>query len=120
MKIQRVMSQWRRDYTAIYECEHCGHNVQGAGYDDQYFHEQVIPNMSCPDCGQTASDDYRTPLEAAANNHGCACARAVDEHLGGKPELVEIFVAFVLRMAREGDPMGPALKAARLLMEIDK
>lgn len=59
MKIKQILSQSRRDFKAIYECEHCGHTEEGSGYDDQYFHEQVIPNMTCPKCEKKAPEDYR-------------------------------------------------------------
>ena len=62
MKIKKIVSQHRRDFGAVYECEHCGHEVEGYGYDDQNFHHNVIPNMPCKLCGKKASDDYR-PLE---------------------------------------------------------
>ena len=58
MKIQRIVSQYRRDFHAIYECEHCGATETGSGYDDALFHYQVIPSMKCESCGQTAMDDY--------------------------------------------------------------
>lgn len=59
MKIKKILSQNRRDFTAIYECDHCGHEVKGSGYDDWNFHENVIPKMKCKECGKTAGDDYR-------------------------------------------------------------
>jgi len=59
MKIQKIVSQHRRDFTAIYECEHCGHTQEGDGYDDSYFHQTVIPGKVCPECGKKAADDYR-------------------------------------------------------------
>ncbi len=60
MKIQRILSQNRRDFWADYVCEHCGHVEKNAsGYDDSYFHSQVIPKMVCPACGKTAPEDYR-------------------------------------------------------------
>jgi len=59
MKIKRIISQHRRDFTAMYECEHCGHEDQGSGYDDSHFHKNVIPQMKCKECGKTAGDDYR-------------------------------------------------------------
>jgi transcription elongation factor Elf1 len=58
MKIKSIISQNRRDFTAIYECEHCGHEKKGSGYDDRYFHSKVIPEMKCDECGMTASADY--------------------------------------------------------------
>ena len=59
MKIKRITSQCRRDFTATYECEHCGHTLEGGGYDDANFHQNVIPNMSCPKCGKKSPDEYR-------------------------------------------------------------
>lgn len=59
MKIQKIISQNRRDFQAIYECEHCGHTEEGYGYDDSNFHNNVIPARKCPQCGKTAGDDYR-------------------------------------------------------------
>ena len=59
MQIKRIVSQNRRDFTAIYECEHCGHEYEGSGYDDSYFHRQVIPEKKCPKCNKAAGNDYR-------------------------------------------------------------
>lgn len=59
MRIKRILSQHRRDFRAIYECEHCGHEEEKSGYDDTHFHARVIPAMKCRKCGMTASDDYR-------------------------------------------------------------
>jgi len=59
MKIQKIESQHRRDFYAIYECEHCGHTGRGSGYDDDHFHRNVIPAMKCGHCGKTAPDNFR-------------------------------------------------------------
>jgi len=59
MKIKIILSQHRRDFNAIYECEHCGHERKGRGYDDRNFHENVVPAMECPKCGKCAPDTYR-------------------------------------------------------------
>ncbi len=61
MKIKKIVSQHRRDFTAVYECDHCGHEQKGSGYDDANFHNKVIPAMKCKneDCGLSAGDDYR-------------------------------------------------------------
>ena len=60
MKIKRIISQSRRDFTADYECEHCGFvDERQRGYDDSYFHNSVIPKMQCPECGESAAEDYR-------------------------------------------------------------
>lgn len=62
MRIKEILYQNRRDFKAIYECEHCGHTVEGRGYDDYNFHHNVIPDMVCDVCGNKASENYR-PLE---------------------------------------------------------
>lgn len=59
MKIQKILNQHRRDFEAIYECEHCGARERSSGYDDSFFHSEVIPKMKCKACGKTAGDDYR-------------------------------------------------------------
>jgi primosomal protein N' len=62
MKIKEITYQHRRDFTAIYECEGCGHTVKGDGYDDANFHQNVIPAMRCHECGKTSAEcgaDYR-------------------------------------------------------------
>ena len=59
MKIETILSQNRRDFRAIYKCEHCGATHEGCGYDDSNFHQNVIPNMACKECKKTADDDYR-------------------------------------------------------------
>lgn len=60
MKIKKITSQNKRDFHATMECEHCGHIQKNvSGYDDSYFHKEVIPKMECPECKKTASEDYR-------------------------------------------------------------
>jgi len=59
MKIKVIHSQHRRDFDATYVCEHCGYEEKGYGYDDDYFHNSVIPNMECKNCGKKGSEDYR-------------------------------------------------------------
>lgn len=59
MKIKTITYQHRRDFHCIYECEHCGYEREGRGYDDANFHNNVIPKKVCPECGKAASDEYR-------------------------------------------------------------
>ena len=59
MKIKEIINQYRRDFTAIYECEHCGKTEESSGYDDAYFHNNVVPKMKCTTCGKTSPDDYK-------------------------------------------------------------
>jgi len=59
MKIKEIKSQSRRDFTAIYICEHCGYEVEEYSYDDVNFHQNVIPKMKCPRCSKTSPENYR-------------------------------------------------------------
>ncbi len=59
MKILNITFQHRRDFRAVYECEHCDHTYEGSGYDDGFFHSQVIPNMECSQCNKKANESYR-------------------------------------------------------------
>lgn len=59
MKIKEILQQDRRDFVAIFECEHCGEEIKERGYDDDNFHKNVIPRFECPSCGKAAKDNYR-------------------------------------------------------------
>jgi predicted RNA-binding Zn-ribbon protein involved in translation (DUF1610 family) len=59
MIIKEILEQHRRDFTAIYLCEHCGYEQEDKGYDDANFHNNVIPKMKCPSCGEVAKPNYR-------------------------------------------------------------
>lgn len=63
MKIKEITYQHRRDFTATMLCEHCNHEcINKYGYDDDNYHQNVIPAMKCPNCGKISSDTYR-PLK---------------------------------------------------------
>ena len=60
MKIKQILSQSRRDFYADYECEHCGNIEKNqSGYDNSFFHKEVIPKMECSQCKKTADKNYR-------------------------------------------------------------
>lgn len=59
MKIKEITWQNRRDFQAIYICEHCGNEEKKPGYDDSNFHRNVIPNMICKSCGKKSDENYR-------------------------------------------------------------
>ena len=59
VRIKQIISQYRRDFTAEYECEHCGYTYKGNGYDDTNFHVNVVPNFECKKCGKRAGEEYR-------------------------------------------------------------
>jgi transcription elongation factor Elf1 len=62
MKILRKLEQHRRDFWADFECEFCGHIEKNvSGYDDTYFHTEVIPNMVCKKCGKKSGEVTSRP-----------------------------------------------------------
>ena len=68
MKIKKITSQNRRDFSAIYECEHCGYTTEEYGYDDANFHQNVIPKMECDKCGKSSPIEYRPLSTKYAEN----------------------------------------------------
>ena len=61
MKIEKILSQHRRDFTALFKCEFCGYEYKSHGYDDDNFHQNVVPAIICKSCGKQSGEDY-TPL----------------------------------------------------------
>lgn len=51
MRIIKMLSQNRRDFSAQIQCESCG-NIETltTGYDDSYYHNHVLPNIKCGKC----------------------------------------------------------------------
>ncbi len=56
MKIIKKIWQYRRDFKAEVECEGCGFREEINGYDDDYFHKEVMPILKCPKCGKSRND----------------------------------------------------------------
>jgi C4-type Zn-finger protein len=53
MKINEVTFQMERDFSAVMECEHCGNKqMLHSGYNDGFYHQRVIPAMTCESCGK--------------------------------------------------------------------
>lgn len=61
MRIKAKIWQHRRDFEADYECEFCGDVSRGTGYDDAYFHKEVIPAMWCPKCRKSSDAVSSSP-----------------------------------------------------------
>jgi hypothetical protein len=54
MKLKNITSQSRRDFWGTYQCEFCEHTEEKvSGYDDDYFHSNVTPQMKCKKCGES-------------------------------------------------------------------
>ncbi len=57
MELIEKKDQFRRDFTGIYECESCGEReTRIRCYDDDYFHDKVMPNEKCRICGKSTND----------------------------------------------------------------
>lgn len=62
MKIDKIISQYRRDFNAVFVCEGCGYQVTLSGYDDEHYHKNTVPKIKCPKCGRTGKEcgaEYR-------------------------------------------------------------
>lgn len=54
MEFVKTESQNRRDVYFMAKCEGCGNVEKGiAGYDDNHYWQNVLPDMKCKVCGQS-------------------------------------------------------------------
>lgn len=54
MKLIEKLNQFRRDFDGVFTCQGCGNSEQVDGcYDDDYYHNNVIPDMKCSKCGES-------------------------------------------------------------------
>lgn len=54
MELIKITNQSRRDFDGILKCQFCGHEeVLNGGYDDNYYHTEVIPSFVCPQCNKS-------------------------------------------------------------------
>lgn len=59
MKLIEKLDQFRRDFQGKYECQSCGNiEIDNSldSYDDDYFHDNIIPDMKCKKCGKSTLD----------------------------------------------------------------
>lgn len=57
MKINKILNQYRRDFTAEIECESCGNKeTLRTGYDDRFYHDKVMPAIICKKCGKSRNN----------------------------------------------------------------
>lgn len=53
MQLTKITSQHRNDFHGVLQCEHCGEErILTSGYDDDYYHNNVIPSFHCHACGK--------------------------------------------------------------------
>ena len=56
MNIVKYKEFMRNDFVAEYKCEYCGRTVEAWGYNDDNFHDNVIPNAKCDKCGKSTNE----------------------------------------------------------------
>jgi len=57
MKLKKILSQHRNDYTGEMECEFCHHKeIDKYGYYDNNYLFNVIPAMKCSVCGKSSNE----------------------------------------------------------------
>jgi hypothetical protein len=54
MRIKSIRDQIRNDIFGTLECEHCGAEEKFVGYDDDNYHDNVIPARKCKVCGRAS------------------------------------------------------------------
>lgn len=57
MRIKKITWQHRRDFEADMICPNCN-NIEKltAGYDDAFYHNNVIPEKKCSKCNKSEND----------------------------------------------------------------
>lgn len=69
MKITKMINQHRRDFTAEITCENCNNKqILDSGYDDDYYHTKVLPNMKCASCNESTIS-INAPIEPQATKY---------------------------------------------------
>lgn len=63
IEIPKTRQQFRRDFTADYMCEGCGHIKKYSGYDDENFHINVVPKVKCEKCGESTKSLGKEPVD---------------------------------------------------------
>jgi len=59
MKIKHITDEYHHDFSAVMVCEHCNHEQDlKSGYDDVYYHRNVIPAMKCGGCGKNRLGEF--------------------------------------------------------------
>jgi len=75
MFISKILSQHGRDFTALIVCEHCAtHAKLDTGYNDAYYHDHVLPAITCGTCGKNRAG----VVPAQANDSGLCHVAAGD------------------------------------------
>lgn len=60
MKIHHIRDRIRNDIFGVMICEHCRNTDRFVGYDDAYYHNNVIPKLKCKACGKDRAGDLES------------------------------------------------------------
>lgn len=85
MKIFKINSQSTTAFLADLICEYCGNvKINVLGYDDDFFHEKIMPIMKCEKCGSKTRNKGKQ-LKFAREYRGytqtelCKCIRGLSQ-----------------------------------------
>lgn len=55
MKLVKVISEDQQQlrFKGIFECEHCGHNMELEGIERSVWFREILPAIECPICHKT-------------------------------------------------------------------
>ncbi len=55
MQIKKILWRKNKDFTAIFECEHCGFQMKEGGVVSAQYIKKTLPSMVCESCGKMRS-----------------------------------------------------------------
>ena len=64
MRLIEILNQSRRDFKGKYKCEFCSNidiDKSMSSYDDDYYHQEVIPNQKCTKCKKSTFSEGKLP-----------------------------------------------------------
>lgn len=84
MKLTKITDSNGRYFWGVLTCEFCGHEAElKNGYDHANYHNRVIPQRACYNCGKASTDMYRPLMnvieEMSAKEFGVPYGPAYDD-----------------------------------------
>lgn len=56
MKLKEIKTKYGRNMRAVFECEFCNDEYSANVYDDGFFFEYVVPELTCKKCDKKSFD----------------------------------------------------------------
>lgn len=86
MRLTKVTERYGNDFWGEIECEFCQHKAKlDSGYEDAYYHAEVIPSMVCRSCGKTGKQWKEQQREEIINE-----LKETAHYFGGWQELRKV------------------------------